>query len=218
MQHLNLQPSFTPPTPVCPYRGLRVRMGCHAGVPEECISTNASAQRLQYNGYGLELAKKVGDLAHGAMLTITSQVYDHLKLDALSSQMRLVHCGLHDVGAKDGPIPVYLLYPRVLGQRLPLLGPLRSTPVGDGVLEAPTGQVHLAHVHVVGVTELLHWQPAVTREALDKVHGLWRELLHLHSGYCVECADDTMMAAFHQPQQAVLWALDVHDQALLLEW
>lgn len=68
---------------------------------------------------------------------------------------------------------------------------------------------------VEGSTKLWEALPEVMDHALAKHDGLMRELLHTWYGYEVTTGGDAFTLAFHEPEDAVNWAMDV--QASLLE-
>ncbi|KXZ42842.1 hypothetical protein GPECTOR_115g336 [Gonium pectorale] len=108
-------------------------------------------------------------------------------------------------------MPLYVAVPEALLCRLahassPLLRTLRTTQLGS--LEAPTGNVTVAFMKVVGASTLLSELPGPASRALEQFQRLACGLLGGARGYLVEGGDGLLLAAFGSPLAGVHWALE----------
>ncbi|KAK9822556.1 hypothetical protein WJX74_004389 [Apatococcus lobatus] len=79
-------------------------------------------------------------------------------------------------------------------------------------------EVTLVMTDVQGSTELWEWNPEVMNKALSLHDETLRTLLPLYSGFEVTTEGDAFTMAFHDPIDAIGWALHVQHQLLALEW
>ncbi|KXZ42845.1 hypothetical protein GPECTOR_115g339 [Gonium pectorale] len=108
-------------------------------------------------------------------------------------------------------VALYVAVPEALLCRLahassPLLRTLRTTQLGS--LEAPTGNVTVAFMKVVGASTLLSELPGPASRALEQFQRLACGLLGGARGYLVEGGDGLLLAAFGSPLAGVHWALE----------
>ena len=71
---------------------------------------------------------------------------------------------------------------------------------------------------VEGSTELWEWDGDVMSAATDIHDKLLRRLLPKYFGYEVHTEGDSFLCAFHEPMDAVRWALTVQHALLLCDW
>lgn len=62
---------------------------------------------------------------------------------------------------------------------------------------------------VEGSTAIWEWSPQVMNTALAKHDTLIRELIHLHDGFEITTEGDAFIIAFHEPQDALAWCLNI---------
>ncbi len=168
-------------TPATLCRGLRVRVGVHAGVPDaRDVVLNATTGRTQYTGQPLSTAKAVADCGHGGMVLLSSATFAAVPASQLQGLGYVLNMGEYKF-ATDLVTPgaVYQVITEDLRPRLAVLDPeLRSvTQLQLGVLQAPLGQVSIAFVNVVGASTLLAWDAEVAGRALQLFHRRATELL-----------------------------------------
>jgi hypothetical protein len=58
----------------------------------------------------------------------------------------------------------------------------------------------------------------VAKQAIEMLHMEALQQLQLYGGYPVETANNLFLAAFPNPVDAVVWSLEVVQQALSLSW
>ncbi|KAK9815654.1 hypothetical protein WJX72_007454 [[Myrmecia] bisecta] len=79
-------------------------------------------------------------------------------------------------------------------------------------------EITLVMTDVEGSTELWEWNPEVTKKAIDMHDETLRSLLKTHFGYEVTTEGDAFTMAFHDPIDAIGWALHVQYKLLQLPW
>ncbi|GIL79822.1 hypothetical protein Vretifemale_9103 [Volvox reticuliferus] len=212
--------SATTPNNVLIFRGLRVRMGMHTGISNEAdVAYNKAAARMQYSGEILQYAKSVSDAAAGGMILLSDATYRRLPIERLWDKAMVMHVGEYKL--KDD-LPVLSLF-QVTGRRLMgrlgyLSGMRFKEQLSKGVFAAPLGPVAMGYVGIVGITTLLAWDEATTREALALLHSCVVELSHKWGGYLVEATDEQVHAVFPGAADTLLWALAVHQALMELPW
>ncbi|GIL90156.1 hypothetical protein Vretimale_16374 [Volvox reticuliferus] len=68
----------------------------------------------------------------------------------------------------------------------------------------------MGYVGIIGISTLLAWDEASTREALALLHNCVMELSHKWVGYLVEATDEQVHAVFLDAVDTLLWALVPH--------
>ncbi|EFJ41253.1 hypothetical protein VOLCADRAFT_119755 [Volvox carteri f. nagariensis] len=111
------------------FRGLRVRMGMHSGLSEttDMAQLNRTANRMQYTGVGLSMAKAVADCAHGGQVLMSEAAFTQLAVESLRGGVMVLHLGEHRVKDDLPSISLYWGCPRGLQGRLPALRELAAT-------------------------------------------------------------------------------------------
>ncbi|GLI59319.1 hypothetical protein VaNZ11_001174 [Volvox africanus] len=110
------------------------------------------------------------------------------------------------------------------------MGPRKNAPPGGNLFHAkrsrPPGsapetfgsEVTLVATDVEGSTELWEWQPDVMNHALTLHDRMVRLTLAACCGYEVTTEGDAFLVAFHDPVDAVRWALLLQSALLKLDW
>ncbi|GFR40647.1 hypothetical protein Agub_g1232 [Astrephomene gubernaculifera] len=203
------------------FRGLRVRMGVHSGLSEECdaVQLNRTANRTQYTGLGLQMAKAVCDCAHGGQVLMSEAAFTQLAVEGLKERVMVLHMGEHRMRNELPATSIYCGCPRALQGRIPTLRTVRSQQQHSlGVLEAPAGLVVVVFMHVVGAMSLLDWRADLAHTAL----GLFRDHVSLelikHQGYLVEAVDGLVLASFSSPAAGLRWVVKCQHDMTMLPW
>ncbi|GIL68254.1 hypothetical protein Vafri_21507 [Volvox africanus] len=109
-------------------------------------------------------------------------------------------------------------------------GPRKNAPPGGNLFEAkrsrPPGsapetfgsEITLVATDVEGSTELWEWQPDVMNHALALHDRMVRLTLAACCGYEVTTEGDAFLVSFHDPVDAVRWALLLQSALLKLDW
>ncbi|GFR41382.1 hypothetical protein Agub_g2065 [Astrephomene gubernaculifera] len=163
---------------VVAFRGLRVRMGLHSGVPSVAdVGCNEASGRIAYSGNPLRLAKAVSDAANGGMILLSETALQQLLLDPSAPKalqnVLLLWMGQHHLGAGLHDMHLFQALARSLTARLALQRPLRThalLPPFHGALCAPMQHGVLARLTVVGAGALLAWNRSVASYALDLLY------------------------------------------------
>ncbi|KAA6421082.1 MAG: serine threonine kinase [Trebouxia sp. A1-2] len=79
-------------------------------------------------------------------------------------------------------------------------------------------EITLVMTDVQASSRLWEWNPKIMDEALTMHDACLRVALHQHCGYEVLTEGDAFTMAFHDPIDAIAWALDVQHRLLLLPW
>ncbi|DBA91536.1 TPA: hypothetical protein ACH3X1_003159 [Trebouxia sp. C0004] len=79
-------------------------------------------------------------------------------------------------------------------------------------------EVSIVMTDVQGSSRLWEWNQVVMTSALAMHDHLLRQLLYQHCGYEVATEGDAFTMAFHDPIDAIAWALNVQHRLLLLPW
>ncbi|GFR47140.1 hypothetical protein Agub_g8830 [Astrephomene gubernaculifera] len=214
------------------FRGLRVRMGIHSGIPEASdVSYNHAEARYHYTGVGMALARGVQGAAAGGQVLLSDATFALIRGGGPGGKRVrdavVLHMGEHELDAKlpsGGPQQLYQALPRQLLCRLPLLPPLKIIrTVTVGALDAPVGRVTVAFLTVAGVSTLLAWNPEVTRRALEVFDATFAEQAAAAAGggsgaYIVEATGGLLLAAFASPTAALATCRRLQRALLGAEW
>ncbi|DBA84440.1 TPA: hypothetical protein ACH3X1_006072 [Trebouxia sp. C0004] len=79
-------------------------------------------------------------------------------------------------------------------------------------------EITLVMTDVQASSRLWEWNPKIMDEALAMHDACLRAALHQYCGYEVLTEGDAFTMAFHDPIDAIAWALDVQHRLLLLPW
>ncbi|KAG2501549.1 hypothetical protein HYH03_000056 [Edaphochlamys debaryana] len=210
----------TTPNNVLIFRGLRVRMGMHAGISNEAdVAYNKAAARMQYSGEILQYAKSVGDAAAGGMILLSEATYRRLPMERLWDKAMVMHVGEYKLKDDLPVLPLYQVTGRRLMGRLGYLSGMRfKEQLSKGVFTAPLGAVAMAFTGVVGVPTLLAWDEPMTREALGLLAASVGEQVVRHNGYLVEAGEQQIHAVFPSAADALLFSLAAHQALMEVAW
>ncbi|GLI69572.1 hypothetical protein VaNZ11_014230, partial [Volvox africanus] len=203
------------------FRGLRVRMGMHSGLSDitDLAQLNRTANRMQYTGVGLSMAKAVADCAHGGQVLISQSAFTQLAVERLREGVMVLHMGEHRIKSDLPSISLYCGCPRGLQGRLPALRAVRSLQqLSLGVLDAPAGNVVVVFVHVVGAVSLLEWRPDLAAVALEMFRDYVSLELIKYQGYLVEAVDGLVLASFPSPSAGLAWVARCQSDMNSLAW
>eukprot|EP00198_Chlamydomonas_reinhardtii_P014049 XP_001703386.1 predicted protein [Chlamydomonas reinhardtii] len=177
------------------FRGLRVRMGLHSGVPSPGdVSRNTASGRVVFSGYPLRLAKAVSDAAHGGMILFSETVREELRVDGEEDGsgsgggggggnsgggrgslqgLSVLWMGRHVLGDGLKDMHLFQAVSRGMLGRLALFPPLRTEAIirpFTGVLQAPVVTGAVARVTVAGASTLLAWDYQLASFALEMMY------------------------------------------------
>ncbi|GIL47993.1 hypothetical protein Vafri_4714 [Volvox africanus] len=203
------------------FRGLRVRMGMHSGLSDitDLAQLNRTANRMQYTGTGLSMAKAVADCAHGGQVLISQAAFTQLAVERLREGVMVLHMGEHRIKSDLPSISLYCGCPRGLQGRLPALRAVCSLQQFSlGVLDAPAGNVVVVFVHVVGAVSLLEWRPDLAAVALEMFRDYVSLELIKYQGYLVEAVDGLVLASFPSPSAGLAWVSRCQSDMNMLPW
>eukprot|EP00899_Mesostigma_viride_P020164 jgi/Mesvir1/28149/Mv04714-RA.2 len=211
------------------YRGLRVRMGIHVGVPENTYQHPNGRQR--YLGEAMDVAKAIGDApSQGGQVLMSMDAWAALETSSgqLGDLPIVVHnMGEHILGKDMPPMQLMEVLPQALHRRAPFEA-IRSleqvTPsffdapgsrsyVND---EAPVDYVAIMFTFVGGVSRLKRspYFPA----AINVLTGFVRDRLRKHHGYECEEKDGNFLLAFADAMDAALFSQELQVDAMDLPW
>eukprot|EP00899_Mesostigma_viride_P004452 jgi/Mesvir1/14007/Mv02855-RA.1 len=206
------------------YRGLRVRMGIHSGVPEACIMHPNGRQR--YQGEVVDLTKAIqGAAASGGQVLMSTVAWHSLGLHMRSVVCH--HMGMQEVGERLPPVHVMQVLPQELVKRAPFL-PLKSRSLWPSFFDAPCASecylkaeppkqpVVICFMYVGGASTLRRtpgYQQAVTL-----LVGFVQSRLSQYEAYECEEKDGNFLLAFRSPIQAAHFAEAVQREAMDLDW
>eukprot|EP00899_Mesostigma_viride_P013151 jgi/Mesvir1/21837/Mv04220-RA.1 len=205
------------------YRGLRVRMGMHIGVAEECAS-HANG-RQHYHGEVMDVTKAVADVGvSGGQVLMSMPAWQSLGQPPLSVSCQ--HLGLHEVCKKLDPIHLMQVVPDDLAKRVPFR-PLKSKQLSPSFFDAPcsdcyvkgvapTHPIVIAFIYV-GHSKSLRGSPGY-QPAVNLLVGLVQELLLQYEGYECEEKDGNFLLAFASPVMAARMAEALQCKAMGLPW
>eukprot|EP00899_Mesostigma_viride_P017695 jgi/Mesvir1/25927/Mv25943-RA.2 len=205
------------------YRGLRVRMGIHIGMPESC--TMHANGRQHYQGEVVEVTKAIQDAAaSGGQVLVSMPAWQSLGMHSVA-----VVChdlGLQEVGEKLPPVHLLEVLPTALVKRAPFLT-LKSRKLSPSFFDAPgtlayvRGQppkesLVIAFLYV-GRAKLLRKVPYY-KEAVQILTGFVQQLLTRFDGYECEEKEGNFLLAFRSGDQAARFAATVQRDAMSLMW
>ncbi|GLI64166.1 hypothetical protein VaNZ11_007352 [Volvox africanus] len=214
------------PETITVFRGLRIRIGLHAGVrPSELTRTRASS-RISFCGMAIRMAKAVSDAANGGMIVLSDTAAGLLlgtpEVAALLAGEGTVvwHLGRVKLASDLRDVEMFQVLTPSLAPRLALQQPIRvRAQLLPGVLAAPAGNVALVRLHVSGMVLLRATDVMLAEELAGVLEALLVESLPLLGGYLSEARQggaEGITVAFPDCLRAVAWALAV--QADMLHW
>ncbi|PNH11821.1 hypothetical protein TSOC_001320 [Tetrabaena socialis] len=113
-------------------RGLRVRMGVHSGLQSDSdVQLNRTANRMQYTGVGLQMAKAMCDCAHGGQILMSEAAFTQLAVESLKERVMVLHMGEHRYGSK-GAQPRALTAPTAMAVAAVLREAAAAVAAGGG--------------------------------------------------------------------------------------
>ncbi|KAG1678413.1 hypothetical protein FOA52_015180 [Chlamydomonas sp. UWO 241] len=189
------------------FKGLRVRVGMHSGVPKGTVERNATSGRVFLGGMPLALAKAVGDAGAGGMVLLTQESFERVQPDRALKGVLVLALGEHGLKDDLGTVCVYQAIERSLVPRLAAFEPMRGlSEIETGVMDAPIGTVTIAFANMVGLTTLQTWDKDQADVALGTFSAVSKQLLHDVGGYLVELTSSGLcLAAFCHPLDAIAW-------------
>eukprot|EP00899_Mesostigma_viride_P014704 jgi/Mesvir1/23234/Mv09237-RA.1 len=206
------------------YRGLRVRMGIHIGVPESTIMHPNGRQH--YQGEVVELAKAIqGAAASGGQVLMSTVAWNSLGVHMQSVICH--HMGMHEVDEKLAPVHIMQVLPPELIKRAPFL-PLKSKQLRSSFFEAPCASecylqteppkqpVVICFIYV-GSSSILRRMPGY-QQAVNLLVGFVQSRLSQYEAYECEEKDGNFLLAFRSPIQAARFAEAVQREAMDLDW
>ncbi|GIL86420.1 hypothetical protein Vretimale_11650 [Volvox reticuliferus] len=202
------------------FRGCRVRMGLHTGIPLTTdVTFNHTAGLMAYSGMPLKIAKAVGDSAAGGSVLLSNTTFNllHPHLSDLPGHPEAHYCG--DTQIELIIRSLYMLVARDQHPRLGYLAPLRNLRfLQTGNLDAPVGTVAICFMMLFGATKAVAelGQPAVN--ALQQFKSLVTRECCDCGGFVVEATDGLCLAAFMEPAAAAIWALRCQTNLCAHNW
>eukprot|EP00899_Mesostigma_viride_P023350 jgi/Mesvir1/419/Mv11302-RA.1 len=205
------------------YRGLRVRMGIHVGVPDaRQVSPNS---KQMYRGEYVDVATALRNIAHGGQVLLSMRAWHSLARHMASIVCH--HMGIHEV--KEGLPPVHLMQvlPSDLDLRAPF-PPLKSVKqLGPSFFEAPAADCYVAGQAPtepvvmcfmrVAYTRVLRTTPGYKAGVALLVAFVQGRLAEFDA-YEVEENDGNFLLAFRSAAKAVQFGEMVQREAMLLPW
>eukprot|EP00899_Mesostigma_viride_P017153 jgi/Mesvir1/25439/Mv01714-RA.5 len=206
------------------YRGLRVRMGIHIGVPDAC-SMHPNG-RQHYQGEIVALAKAIADAAASGGQVLMSMDAWH----SLGMHMRSVvchHMGMHEVCDRLPRVNLMQVLPLEQAKRAPFK-PLRSKQLSASFFDAPcatecylTGEpprepLVICFIYVGGAKLLskVAGYPEAVALLVEFVQG---RLLQYKAYECEE-KDGMFLLAFASAEMATRFAEFIQREAMALPW
>eukprot|EP00899_Mesostigma_viride_P011599 jgi/Mesvir1/2043/Mv14786-RA.1 len=206
------------------YRGLRVRMGIHTGVPDACIMHPNGRQH--YQGEVVEMTKAiVGAVVSGGKVLMSMAAWR-----LVGTHMRNVvchHMGLHELAERLPPIHLMQVLPAELAHRA-VFHPLSSKQLSPSFFDAPgaehcyrTGEsprdpLVICFIYV-GYARVLSRVPGY-KAALGLFVAFVQERLGRYDAYECEEKDGSFVLAFASAVKATCFAEAVQCEAMAIEW
>eukprot|EP00899_Mesostigma_viride_P020129 jgi/Mesvir1/28117/Mv04697-RA.1 len=211
------------------YRGLRVRMGIHVGVPENTYQHPNGRQR--YLGGAVDIAKAVGDAPdQGGQVLMSMDAWASLDTPApMVGGLPIVvfNMGEHEVVRDAPPIQLMQVLPQSLLRRIPFR-PLRSLRhLSPSFFEAPGNHFFLTDESPGKPVAILftfieagprHKAIAGYSASVQLLSRFTREVLYKHHGYECEEKDGNFLLAFGGPLDAALFTQELQVGAMDLPW
>eukprot|EP00899_Mesostigma_viride_P017249 jgi/Mesvir1/25525/Mv01775-RA.2 len=206
------------------YRGLRVRMGIHIGMPESTIMHPNGRQH--YDGEVVELTKAIqGAAASGGQVLMSMVAWHSLGLHMHSVICH--HMGMHEVAEQLPPVHLMQVLPHELVRRVPFL-PLKSKQLWPSFFDAPcAGECYLKAAPpkqpvvicfiYVGGASILRRTPGYT-QAIKLLVGFVESELSQYEAYECEEKDGNFLLAFRSPVMAAHFAEVIQREAMDLDW
>eukprot|EP00899_Mesostigma_viride_P023284 jgi/Mesvir1/413/Mv11301-RA.2 len=210
-------------SPCILYRGLRVRMGIHVGVPD--APQELPDGRQMYRGEYVDVATALRDIAHGGQVLVSMQAWHMLARHMASTVCH--HMGIHTVAEGLPSIHLMQVLPIDLDLRAPFpplksvkqLGPsFFDAPAADSYVagQAPTEPVVMCFMRVA-YAKVLRKTPGYQVGAALLVAFVQGRLAEFDA-YEVEEKNGNFLLAFRSAAKAVQFGEMVQREAMLLPW
>eukprot|EP00899_Mesostigma_viride_P002970 jgi/Mesvir1/12674/Mv26119-RA.4 len=208
------------------YRGLRVRMGIHVGVPEATYQHPNGLQR--YLGKVVTLAKAIGDAPdQGGQVLLSVEAWASLDMESEHMPLVAFSMGDHVLSKELPPLGLMTVLPQALLGRVPFR-PLRSPEqLSPSFFNAPASDSYLTDLpprdSVAIMFTFVCASSAVKRNIAysESVHMLTefvRATLRTHNGYECEEKDGNFLLAFGDPLDAAVFSQKLQLGMLRLPW
>ncbi|GFH21293.1 guanylate cyclase domain-containing protein, partial [Haematococcus lacustris] len=210
-------------------------MGMHTGItdPADVVFEPVSGRTI-YTGPCMELARAVSDAAPGGGLLLSAEAFvrlPHSSLAPTTTVDELVNGGSMLTSSLSRAAATFSRSIAAAHIAEDSTNSLSSSPwlptldsVGTqcwcctGTSFAPTGTATIAFANVVHAASLLSEVPTAARQALNTFQAVCLAALTQHQGYAVELVDGLLLAAFHEPWHAIVWALDCQQAMAHQAW
>eukprot|EP00899_Mesostigma_viride_P019774 jgi/Mesvir1/27799/Mv07481-RA.2 len=206
------------------YRGLRVRMGIHVGVPEG-VSQHPNG-RQHYRGEVMDMAHAIQDASRvGGQVLLSMLTWQGLGVHQPAVVCH--HMGLHEVGEKLPPVHLLEVLPEELVKRAPYK-PLKSKQLSPSFFDAPlVAECYLSGFTpsmpmviafmYVGGAKALRRLPGY-QKCVDMLVTFVQTVMRQFDAYEVEEKDGNFLLAFASAAQAAQFTETVHRDAMSLPW
>eukprot|EP00899_Mesostigma_viride_P006243 jgi/Mesvir1/1561/Mv14540-RA.1 len=210
------------------FRGLRVRMGIHLGVPDANFRHSTSSRR-RYEGCVVDVARAiVNAAAQGGQVLVSGSTWAAL-LPSEVTNLHLVvhHLGEHLLGDALPPMQLLEVLPQSLQKRAPF-APLRShQQLSPSFFDAPVADSYVRGVvpgdpvcimfTFVKPSACLKQNPEF-EPALATLKSFTRELVRTHHGYECEERNGDFLLAFGSLVDAVQFSQALQVGSMALPW
>eukprot|EP00899_Mesostigma_viride_P028397 jgi/Mesvir1/8742/Mv02665-RA.1 len=206
------------------YRGVRVRMGIHMGVPDGCIMHPNGRQH--YQGEVVEITKAiVGAAVSGGQVLMSMAAWRSLGTHV--GNVVCHHMGLHELAERLPPIHLMQVLPAELAHRA-VFHSLSSKQLSPSFFDAPgaehcyrTGESPREPLVIcfiyVGCARVLSRVPGYN-DALGLFVAFVQERLGRYDAYECEEKDGSFVLAFASAVKAACFAEAVQREAMAIEW
>eukprot|EP00899_Mesostigma_viride_P014347 jgi/Mesvir1/22913/Mv19431-RA.2 len=205
------------------YRGLRVRVGIHVGVPE--VPHGSSKGKQQYEGEYVDVARAIRDIALGGQVLLSMQAWRSLGMHMTSTVCH--HMGIHKLAEGLPPIHLMQVLPEELAKRAPF-PPLKSIKqLGPSFFDAPAAECYvkgeppkdpvvIAFMYVA-YAKTLRKTPGY-QGGVDLLVAFVQSRLAEFEAYEVEEKEGNFLLAFRSAAKAVQFAETIQREAMDLPW
>eukprot|EP00899_Mesostigma_viride_P020171 jgi/Mesvir1/28155/Mv04717-RA.2 len=210
------------------YRGLRVRMGVHTGIPEE--RTLLPNGRTECKGRMFDVARVIHSAPQaGGQVVMSIDAWAALGTASVLGDTHLVihSLGEHRLASEVPPLQLVEVLPQSLAERSPFT-PIKSLEqLSPSFFDAPAAMSHVEGIaprdpiaivftFVGGMSSLKNNPSLLPATAI--LSKFVRRTLHKHRGYECEEKDGNFLLAFGDPLEAAAFSQELQVGAMALPW
>eukprot|EP00127_Corallochytrium_limacisporum_P007274 Clim_evm15s246 gene=Clim_evmTU15s246 len=193
------------------FRGLRVRMGIHTGVPSNA-EKNPVSGRMDYFGPCVNKSARVQGVARGGQIFISKETKEELDAENLQ-EAQFIEAGEYDLKGIDGKTFVYEMKHDIIRDRV-----FEENEKAYQIAKAPEGMVTLVSVQIDNYQLIWDDFPLLMKGGEALLHSELRAVGSKFDGYETANSGAHVLWAFATELNALEFVMAVQEVLLTVSW